>query len=71
MAEEKEFKKEKEVISGTFTASDLANLIGTMAQSNREALKEFARELATGIAHPEPTDKEKELMLQNSFRLAY
>lgn len=55
--------KEKEspaTISGTFTAADMANLIKSMAKSNEESLKSFAKELAFGLAHPEPTEKEIE-----------
>lgn len=64
MAEEKEFKKEKEVLSGTFTSKELVDLILKMNESNRAEMREFAKELAMGITHPEPTDREKEQALQ-------
>lgn len=64
MPDPEDVKKEKEVISGTFTAADMAKLIKSMSESNQQALKEFAKELAMGIAHPEPTAKEQELALQ-------
>lgn len=63
MAEEKESKKE--MISGTFTVAELVNLIKTMNDSNRAEMREFATELATKLAHPDPTDEQKERTLQN------
>lgn len=63
MPEDKE-KKHQELISGNFTADELVKVIKTMAESNQEALKEFAHELAFKMAHPEPTEREKELALQ-------
>ena len=51
---EKEPEK-KELISGTFTVEEMVKLIHTMAESNKDALKEFAVELASKIAHPDPS----------------
>lgn len=63
MADKEETKKQ-ELISGTFTVSELINLVKTMNDSNRAEMKEFAKELAHGLHHPEPTDKERELIQQ-------
>ncbi len=57
-------KKEKEMISGTFTVQELIGLVKTMNESNRAEMREFARELATSLQHPEPTDKERALIQQ-------
>lgn len=59
-----EKEKKNEVISGTFTAEDLAKLITTMAESNQEALKAFASELAYKIQNPDPTPAERENLLK-------
>lgn len=56
--DEPEMKKEKEVLSGTFTAEELLKVIQKMNDSNRAEMKEFAETLARGIAHPEPTQAE-------------
>src|SRR5262252_921254 len=66
MSEEKKTHGDgkESVVSGTFTAKEFAELLKSYAQSNQEGLKEFAKELAFSITHPEPTDKEKELRLQ-------
>ena len=64
MPEEKP-KKEKEILSGSFTAEELGNVIKQMAESNQQALKEFAAELAFNLAHPQPTDEQREKQLQN------
>lgn len=56
--------EEKQVLSGTFTAEDLAKIFQTMNASQLEAMKMFASELATKITHPEPTSKEREQTLQ-------
>ena len=63
MADEKP-DKGKAIITGAFSAEDLMNVIKEMATSNQTALKEFAAELAFNLAHPEPTDKERELAVQ-------
>src|SRR6266496_2956766 len=64
MADETKTGKQKEVLSGTFTADELVNLVKEMATSNQTALKEFAAELAFKLAHPEPTDQQQELAKQ-------
>lgn len=51
-------KEKVQMLSGSFSAEELATLIQTMADSNREALKDFARELASRITHPEPRPEE-------------
>jgi len=63
MAEEKEGKK-VEMIAGAFTAQELINLVKTMNESNRAEMREFAKELATSLHNPEPTDRERELLKQ-------
>jgi prolyl-tRNA synthetase len=66
MADEKKPKEEKqEMLSGTFTASELAAAIKQMADSNQASLKEFAKELAFNITHPEQTDAQKENAKRN------
>ena len=62
--DDKKEEKPKQILSGNFSAEELVNLIGAMAKSNQEALKEFAAELAFKLAHPEPTETEKALRLQ-------
>lgn len=72
MAEEKKAKelKENETISGTFTATELANLIKSMSDSNQSALKDFAQELAFKITHPEQTEEQKRnLQAQLKYRI--
>jgi hypothetical protein len=48
----------KPILSGAFTVEELANLLNTMSNSNRESMKEFAAELASRITHPDPTPDE-------------
>ena len=49
---------DKPMVSGAFTAEELAKLIEKMAESNTISMKEFAKELASRITHPDPTDQE-------------
>ena len=49
---------DKPVVTGAFTAEDLAKLIKEMSVSNQESFKEFAKELASRITHPDPTEDE-------------
>ena len=60
MPEKEKEEIKKEVISGTFTVDELTKLIKTMAESNKDALKEFAFELASKIAHPDPSPAQLE-----------
>jgi hypothetical protein len=65
MADDKLKKEEQhEVVSGTFTAAELAKLIKTMTESNQASLQEFAKELAFNITHPQQTEQQKEFAKQ-------
>lgn len=59
--------KEEQILSGTFTASDLGSLIKDLSESNKESFQQFAKELASRITHPEPTEQE---VLQRQRALA-
>src|SRR5437879_13506805 len=65
---QEETKKDKQFVEGTFTGSitpkEILELVKSMNEANREEMKEFAKELATSLHHPEPTDKERELLQQ-------
>lgn len=48
----------KPILTGAFTVEELANLLKTMSESNKDSMKEFAAELASRITHPDPTPDE-------------
>jgi hypothetical protein len=66
---EKEQKAEP-LMSGTFTSKEMLALIKEMSASNQEAFKEFAKDLAQQITHPEPTTEERERLKQQMLENA-
>ena len=59
MSDQKEVTSAKGLAASFTSIDDIIKLIAVMADSNRDALKEFAAELSYKIAHPEPTEKER------------
>ena len=57
-------EEEQPILSGNFTASDLAKLMQTMSASQKEVMNEFAKTLAANIVHPEPSSKQREHALR-------
>src|SRR5882672_5480728 len=57
-------KEEEPILSGNFTAADLAKLMQTMSASQKEVMNDFAKTLAANIVHPEPSTQQRERILK-------